>query len=35
MKDRISDALAWLLVGLAILAGSALLFAPVVLLLVQ
>lgn len=35
VKDRMLDALAWLLVGLAILAGSALLFAPVVLLLLS
>lgn len=34
MKDRIQSALAWLLVGLAVLAGSALLFAPVVLLFI-
>lgn len=32
MKDRIQTVLAWLLVGLAVLVGSALLFAPVVLL---
>lgn len=34
MKDRIQSALAWLLVGLALLTGSALLFAPVVLLFI-
>lgn len=35
MKDRIQSALAWLLVGLAVAAGSTLLFAPVVLLLLS
>ena len=34
MRDRIQSALAWLLVGLAVLAGSGLLFAPVVLLFI-